>query len=105
MQLLGPRPGPLPLRPAEIEGYLRAVVDAVAADCDVHLSSNAVLTGYPLPFEIVETLVAADARVRVLNVTDRDRDTLLSYVARAVEEFGERLEVRIGMTSEVVRDA
>jgi dihydrodipicolinate synthase/N-acetylneuraminate lyase len=101
VQLLGPRPGPLPPRPAEIETYLRTLIDA--AECDVHLSSNAVLTGYPLPFEMVEALVAAEERVRVLNVTDRDRDAMLAYVARAVETFGERVEVRIGVTSEFVR--
>lgn len=101
VQLLGPRPGPLPPRPAEITMYLRALIDA--AECDVHLSSNAVLTGYALPFDLVETLVAADERVRVLNVTDRDRDAMLAYAARAVETFGARVEVRVGMTSEVVR--
>ncbi len=101
VQLLGPRPGPLQPRPAEIETYLRALIDAAA--CEVHLSSNAVLTGYELPFSVVEVLVASDERVRVLNVTDGDRDALLAYVARAVEAFGDRVEVRIGMTSEVVR--
>jgi len=99
VQLLGPRPGPLRPRPSEVEQYLRALI--AEAPCDVHLSSNAVLTGYELPFQIVEALVAECPRVTVLNVTDADRTAMLAYVARAVEAFGERIEVRVGMTSEI----
>jgi 4-hydroxy-tetrahydrodipicolinate synthase len=99
VQLLGPRPGPLRPRDAEIEQYLSALVGEVR--CDVHLSSNAVLTGYELPFEVVERLVEKYRRITVLNVT-AGADAMLPYVARAVEIFGERLDVRVGMTAEVV---
>lgn len=98
VQVLGPRPGPLPPREDELEAYFRAIVGDLRVD--VHLSHNAVLTGYGLPFGLVERLVADYPHIRAINVSDRSSEALHAYVAGAVERFGARVPVRIGVTSQ-----
>lgn len=100
VQIIGPRPGPLRLRDDELEAHFRAVIESV--ECDVHVSNNTALAGYELPFGIVERLVDDYPRVRVVNVSDPRPDELRAYVARLVERFGARLDVRVGMLRELV---
>ncbi len=100
IQIIAPRPGPIRLRADELEAHFRAVIEAV--DCEVHLSNNVALAGYELPFVLVEKLVDAYPNVQVVNVSDPRVDPLGAYVARLVERFADRLEVRVGMVREIV---
>ncbi len=100
VQIIAPRPGPMRLRADELESHFRTVVEAL--NCDVHVSNNVALAGYELPVTLVEQLVDAYPHIRVVNVSDPNVDALGAYVARLVERFGSRLEVRVGMVREVV---
>ena len=100
VQIIGPRPGPLRLRADELSAHLRAVVEAVG--CEVQLSNNTALAGYEIPVELVEELVDDYPHVRVVNVSDPNVDALRAYVARLVDRFGARIEVRVGMVREIV---
>jgi 4-hydroxy-tetrahydrodipicolinate synthase len=95
VQVLGPRPGALPPTDAELDAYFRAVIEAVP--CDVHLSNNPLLTGYSLPLDLIDALLADYAQVRVVCVTERDPADLYAYV----NVLAERVEVRVGMTREL----
>ena len=95
VQVLGPRLGAMRPRADELDAYFRSVIEAV--DCDVHLSSNTVLTGYELPVGLVEQLLDEYPRVRVLNVSDPRPESLHAFV----RQFAPRVEVRVGMTAEL----
>jgi 4-hydroxy-tetrahydrodipicolinate synthase len=100
VQVLPPRPGALRLRDDELERHFRSVIEAV--DCEVQLSSNAVLAGYALPIALVETLVDAYPNVRTVNASEARPDALREYVTELVTRFGSRVEVRVGMVREIV---
>jgi dihydrodipicolinate synthase/N-acetylneuraminate lyase len=100
IQVLGPRPGPIPLRADELEAYFRTIIEAVR--CDVHVSNNTVLTGDELPITIVERLVEDYEHIRVINVTDPRPNVLHAYVSQIVDRLGSRVEVRVGMTASAV---
>jgi 4-hydroxy-tetrahydrodipicolinate synthase len=100
VQILPPRPGALRLRDDELERHFRSIIEAV--DCEVQLSSNAVLAGYALPIALVETLVDAYPHIHTVNVSEARPEALRGYVTDLVERFGSRLEVRVGMVREVV---
>jgi 4-hydroxy-tetrahydrodipicolinate synthase len=100
VQILPPRPGALRLRDDELARHFRTVIEAV--DCEVQLSSNAVLAGYALSIELVETLVDACPHVRTVNVSEARPDALREYVTELVARFRSRVEVRVGMVREVV---
>lgn len=94
--ILGPRPGPVALRPEEIEGYYREVIEAV--DCSVIVSNNLSLTGYSLPAPLIETLARDYDHVKGLLIAD-NLGPLVNQVARFSESIGDRVEIRIGMTA------
>lgn len=100
VQIIGPRPGPLRLRPDELEAHFRSVIEAV--ECDVHVSNNVALAGYELPIALVQRLVDDYAHVRVVNVSDPRPEELRAYVTQLVDRFGARLDVRVGMMREIV---
>jgi dihydrodipicolinate synthase/N-acetylneuraminate lyase len=95
VQVLGPRPGPMVMRPDEVEAYFRTVIESIA--CDVHVSSNAVLAGAEVPVALMQRLVAEYAHARVVNVSDRAPSALAAYV----EQLVPHAEVRVGTTSEL----
>jgi dihydrodipicolinate synthase/N-acetylneuraminate lyase len=97
VQIIGPRPGPRPVRADELERWFRTLIEAVS--CTVHLSTNAVLTGYEVPVELIEQLVVAYDHVHVVNVSTTDADALLQLVTR----LASRVEVRVGMTAQLAR--
>ncbi len=100
VQIIGPRPGPLRLRPDELDAHFRSVIEAV--DCDVHVSNNVALAGYELPLALVAKLVEDYPHVRVVNVSDPRLEELRTYVTQLVDRFGTRLSVRVGMLREMV---
>jgi 4-hydroxy-tetrahydrodipicolinate synthase len=100
VQILPPRPGALRLRDDELERHFRGVIEAV--DCEVQLSSNAVLAGYALPIALIETLVDAYPHVRTVNVSEARPDALRELVTALVARLGTRVEVRVGMVREIV---
>ena len=100
VQIIGPRPGPLRLREDELEAHFRSVIASVG--CDVHVSNNVALAGYPLPIDLVARLVDDYPHVRVVNVSDPRLDDLGAYVSGCVDRFGARVEVRVGMVREIV---
>jgi 4-hydroxy-tetrahydrodipicolinate synthase len=95
VQVLGPRPGALPPTPGELDAYFRTVIEAVT--CAVHVSSNPMLTGYSLPLDLIERLVADYPHVRVVCITERDPAGLYAYV----NVLAARVDVRIGVTGEL----
>ena len=95
VQVLGPRPGAVPPTRAELDTYFRAVIEAVR--CDVHVSNNPMLTGYSLPLDLVDGLVADYPHVRVVCVTERSATDLYTYV----NVLADHVEVRIGVTGEL----
>ena len=95
VQVLGPKPGPLPMRADEIETYFRTILDAVP--CDVHLASNRVLTGSALAVELVRALVAEYSQAKVVNLTNPDPGELLD----AVDRLAPQVEVRVGITRQL----
>jgi 4-hydroxy-tetrahydrodipicolinate synthase len=97
VQILGPRPGPLPMRPDEIEAHFRTLIEEVRA-CDIHLSVNSVLTGSSVPTFVIEQLLDECRHITVVNVTDRQLEG-------AVSKLAGRVEVRIGMTAALPRVA
>jgi 4-hydroxy-tetrahydrodipicolinate synthase len=97
VQILGPRPGPVGVRPDEMEAYFRAVIESVS--CGVHLSSNTVLTGYEVPAELTERLVRDYSQVQVVNVSERRPVALHAYVKR----LAPHVDVRVGMTGQLRR--
>jgi 4-hydroxy-tetrahydrodipicolinate synthase len=94
VQVLGPRPGPLGVRADELETWFRTVIEAVS--CQVHLSTNGVLTGYEVPIELLERLIDRYPHVRAVNVTGADG---VDVVAR----LADRVAVRVGMTAQLSR--
>ncbi len=99
VQVLGPRPGPVRMREDEIETYFRTVVESVT--CAVHLSHNVPLTGYGLPMAVVARLLADYPHITVVNVSEIAATSLAATVARLVDAFGDRIEVRVGITAQV----
>jgi 4-hydroxy-tetrahydrodipicolinate synthase len=97
VQILGPRLGAMQPRPAELLAYFRTVIDTV--ECDVHLSSNIVLTGYLLSADLIDTLL--DDRVVALNLSGPDRDETAAFVRR----FSARTDVRIGIAAQLTEMA
>jgi 4-hydroxy-tetrahydrodipicolinate synthase len=100
VQVLGPRPGPVPFTDAELEHYFRTIIES--AQCDVHLSDNSVLTGYRVPFSVLARLVEAYPQVRALNVSDARFASLIAHTGRVIDHFGDRIDVRIGVVPAVV---
>jgi 4-hydroxy-tetrahydrodipicolinate synthase len=96
VQILAPRPGPRPVRRDELETWFRTLIGAVS--CDVHVSTNAVLSGYDVPLDVLEWLVAEFPQVRTVNVSSTDEAAVLALVAR----LASRVSVRIGVTSQLV---
>ena len=92
VQILGPRPGPLPMRLDELDAYYRTMIEGLP--CDVHLACNRVLSGSTVPVDIVRALVADYPQVKVVNVTEPDLDVLLESVGALAPD----VEVRIGLT-------
>jgi 4-hydroxy-tetrahydrodipicolinate synthase len=97
VQILGPRLGAMQPRPAELLAYFRSVIDAV--ECDVHLSNNVVLTGYPLSADLIDALL--DDRVVALNLSGPEPETTAEFVRR----FGARTDVRIGIAAQLAEMA
>src|SRR5262249_21448208 len=95
VQVLGPKPGPLPMRPDELDAYFSAVIGAVT--CPVHLANNPVLLGTELPAHHIAEWLATVPPVRVLNVSDPRPDALLAFVAR----FADEIDVRVGITTQL----
>jgi len=95
VQVLGPKPGPMPMRADEIETYFHTILDAVP--CDIHLASNRVLTGSALPVDLVRALVDDFSHVKVVNLTDPDGGELLDAVGR----LAPHVEVRVGITGQI----
>jgi 4-hydroxy-tetrahydrodipicolinate synthase len=94
VQVLAPKPGPLPLRRDELAAYFRSVIGSVTRP--VHLSNNPVLTGADVPFDLFDALLAEFAHISVVNVADPRLDALLAFVAH----FAPRVEVRVGITAQ-----
>jgi 4-hydroxy-tetrahydrodipicolinate synthase len=97
VQILGPRLGAMQPRPAELLAYFRTVIDAV--QCDVHLSNNVALAGYPLSADLMDTLL--DDRVVALNLSGPDAEATAAFV----RHFGARTDVRIGVTAQLAEMA
>jgi 4-hydroxy-tetrahydrodipicolinate synthase len=97
VQILGPRLGAMRPRPDELAAYFQAVAGAV--DCDVHLSNNVVLTGYALPADLIDELLAAP--VTVLNIAD----PRAHEVAALVDRFGSSAEIRLGVAAQLASNA
>lgn len=94
--VLGPRPGPGGMRPAEIERYYREVLAGI--DAPVMLSDNSFLTGYPLPEPLVPALVEDHPTVRAVLFSDPGANTLTRAVDHLVTTVGDRVDVLIGLT-------
>jgi 4-hydroxy-tetrahydrodipicolinate synthase len=99
VQIIGPKPGPVPLRDDELDAHYRTVIEAVG--CDVHISNNTALAGYELPLALVERWIDEYPSVRVVNVSDPRSAELNKYVFQLVERFGSRIDVRVGMVREI----
>jgi 4-hydroxy-tetrahydrodipicolinate synthase len=92
--ILGPRPGPVPLRVAEVEAYYREVIGAVS--CPVVIANNVSLAAHSMPPDLIERLVRDFDHVKGVLIADA-AGPLLNQVARFAQSIGDRVEIRIGV--------
>lgn len=98
IQILPPVVGPRPPRRTELEGYYRAVLEAV--DVPVFISHNVYL-GYGLDLDLLSRLATDYPHVAGVHYSDPDVTGLL----RLLRVLGERLEIRVGMVPHLVTNA
>lgn len=97
VQIHPPRPGPaaITMRAAEIERFFADVLGAVQGA--VHISSQVVMTGYPVPAELVEDLLESYANIVAVNVSDPD----IGRVSQLLRRTGARTAVRVGLIAQL----
>ncbi|HEV8298025.1 MAG TPA: dihydrodipicolinate synthase family protein [Acidimicrobiales bacterium] len=95
--VLGPRPGALAPRPAEIEAYYREVIEAITRP--VVISNNAALAGYSFSVDLIERLASDYPHVREVLIAD-NVGPLMTQVSRLAASLGDRLVIRVGMSNQ-----
>jgi 4-hydroxy-tetrahydrodipicolinate synthase len=99
IQIVGPRPGPRRPTDAEVEAYIRTIIEAV--ECDVHVANNVALTGYSLPFELIHRVVTDYPRVTAVLLSEGSVESLNIGLARLTSTFNGAVEVRAGLTAAI----
>ena len=97
--VLGPRPGALVPRAAEIEAYYREVIEAI--ECSVAVSNNTALAGYSFSTELIESLISDYAHVSEILIAD-NVGPLISQVHRLANRFGDAITIRVGMSNQSI---
>jgi 4-hydroxy-tetrahydrodipicolinate synthase len=96
--VLAPRPGPMAMRPDEVERYYRTVIESV--ECPVILSNNAFLAGYTVPLELFERLARDYGHVEAVLLVDGSGGP--AALVQYVERLGDRVLVWSGAVTHVM---
>ncbi|MEZ4333120.1 MAG: dihydrodipicolinate synthase family protein [Myxococcota bacterium] len=98
VQIHPPRPGPIAIRPrpAELERFYADVLGAIEGE--VHLTNQVVMSGYALPLELMEALVARYPQIHALNTSDPNA----AASAEVVRRLAPRVPVYVGVVSQLV---